>query len=576
MHDLQIPDLTFPMVEYGIRETPMDFRVLLYRGAAATPYRTVFGKIASGHYGPPIVERLPLVQRAHEVVTARLVAGGAKPSALHAFGLLRDFVSWAEDANQSLSLEDAEATFRHWSDFLLNRVRLKEIKNNSAYGMAIGVSSVLDDALERSQSLILTTRLKRIKRGARAAGITADKQNLSDTFAFGRFCLDVIESTSFDAVFGPLPLLVRLRSGAVLEQWSGLRDPKTLTISKPSYKNTSNVQNSARRRSDWESDKTLRTRYRLINLRIEAEMFVFIAQTGMNIAQAHKLRKAQFCYKSTIDGYDVRDYKHRKQGAILFEIYSEYRAHFERYLAWRDRVFADQPNDYLFPLIRQQGANKFQPNYNYRLIELGRLADVPFVGPQKLRKTRINWLLRKSRDLDLTAEQAQHTKATLIRIYETPSLQVAQVEIIQFWKKNDPRLTSHAVPCPAPGVCDGKPLTIEGLPAEAPKPDCMQPAGCLFCSHHRDIDSEDYVWSTASMRHLNSVILSGFRPPKKGVGGNSARHIELTMDVLTSKLKWFSESNETRKSWVAEAVARIAESDFHPHWRYLIDSADGV
>ena len=34
MLDVTIPDLTFPMVEYGKLETPWDLRVLLYKGGA--------------------------------------------------------------------------------------------------------------------------------------------------------------------------------------------------------------------------------------------------------------------------------------------------------------------------------------------------------------------------------------------------------------------------------------------------------------------------------------------------------------------------------------------------------------
>jgi hypothetical protein len=193
-----------------------------------------------------------------------------------------------------------------------------------------------------------------------------------------------------------------------------------------------------------------------------------------------------------------------------------------------------------------------------------------------LRSTRVNWLLRQSRDPNLTAEMDQHATRTLLTVYEQPSLQVAQVEIAQFWQDNDPRLaTDNPMPCPALGVCDGVPKPMPGLPPEAPKADCTQPAGCLFCEHHRDIDSEDYVWSMASMRFLNSVILQRFRPPAKGKA-DAAAHVELTLEVLTAKLKWFNESNATRKAWVEEATEKLAEGDFQIHWRYLIESAQGV
>lgn len=574
MRDLHIPDLTFPMVSYGAQETRWDLRILLYKGGAKVSPRTVFNQIAAGELGRPIVERIELVQRLHDAMTARLVGGGAKTSAFGTLKYLRHFFGWADGGGHSLSLETVEATYRHWCYFLVHRWRLSRIKRRSAETEAGTVSSILDSALERSQPLILTTPLAAKKRGKRAVGIAADKQNLADPLAFGHFCLDVIESTSVEAILGPLPLLLRLRSGVVLEQWSWLRAPKGLATFKPGYKNKTHLDTVLRKRAEWEADGTLRTRRPLVNLRLEAELLVFIAQTGMNLAQAYQLRKTQFSYKSTIDGYEVRSYKNRRQGDVLFEIFAEYKAHFERYLVWRDQVFAGETTDRLFPFINQGAAESTAPNFN-RLRDICKSAGIPYVGPQLLRKIRVNWLLRQSRNPELTAEMDQHTKETLLRIYEQPSLQVAQVEIIQFWKKSDPRLGGNPMPCPAPGVCDGKPKSIPNLPPEAPKPDCTHPAGCLFCDHHRDIDSEDYLWSAASMRHLNTVILAGFRPAKKGKG-DAARHVELAIEVLTAKLKWFQESNSKRKSWVEEARARIEESAFHPHWRYLIESAEGV
>jgi hypothetical protein len=306
-----------------------------------------------------------------------------------------------------------------------------------------------------------------------------------------------------------------------------------------------------------------------------AELLVFIAQTGMNLSQAHNLRCTQYSYKSTIDGFEVRDYKERRKGEVLFEIFAEYKAIFNAYLAWRNEVFG-ATTDRLFPFVRTMGADESTP-HNFKRFQTDICAPmgIAFVSPKKLRNTRINWLLRQSRNPEQTAEQAQHTIQTLLRVYEKPSLQVAQVEIIQFWQKNDPRLNGKPMPCAALGVCDGVPKPLFGLPPEAPKADCTHPAGCLFCEHHRDIDSEDYVWSVASMRFMNTLIRQRFRPPAKGKA-DAAHHVELTIEVLTAKLNWFSNSNVQRKVWVDDATEKIAEGEFHSHWRYLIESTQGI
>lgn len=575
MSDAVISDLTFPMVEYGSLETPWDLRILLFKGGAKGHPKTVFNRIASGELGHPLIERIELVKRIHEAMSARLVGGGKKVSAFETLRALRYFYSWADKFDHWVSVETVEDTYRGWCDSLLTRQRLKAIKNSTAYHLGGIVSSILDEALERSQPLILTTRLQSKKCGLRAVGVAADKQNLADTFTFGHVCLDVIDSLSLQAIYGSLPVKLRFRNGEVLNQWSGLKDLESVVALQPGYKNKRNTSLVLQQRAEWEADRTLRTRYPLVNLRILTELLVFIAQTGMNLSQAQNLQRTQYSYKSTIDGFEVRDYKERRKGEVLFEIFAEYKVVFNAYLVWRDEVFGST-SERLFPLIRTGGALTSSPPDFRRLREdiCGQIG-VAFIGPQMLRNTRVNWLLRQSRNPEQTAEQDQHTLQTLLRVYEKPSLQVAQVEIIQFWHKNDPRLKGNPAPCPAPGICDGVPKSLPGLPPEAPKVDCLHPAGCLFCEHHRDIDSADYVWSVASMRFMNTVILQRFRPPVAGKA-DAALHVELAIGVLTAKLKWFNDSNAMRKAWVHEATEKLAEGEFHNHWRYLIESAQGV
>ncbi|QKJ66825.1 site-specific integrase [Deefgea piscis] len=575
MLDGLIPDLTFPALKYGRLEIPLDLRALLYKSGAKINSRKVFGMIAAGQLGQPLHERLPLVMKIHEELTAKIVGGESKYSIITYLKCLKNFFTWAEDCVQGLSLELVEDTYRHWCDFLVNRQRLKQIKNVTAYHLGLIVSRILDLVLERTQPLIVSTRLRRKRRAVRAVGIAADKQNLADSFAFGHICLDVIKSLSFDAIFGPLPIKIQLRDGKTLEHWSKSRDPINVIALQPDYKAKSYAEKVRQDRANREADRTLRTRHPVANLRVVTELLVFIAQTGMNLAQAFSLLRDEFSYKSTIDGYEVRSYKARRKGEVLFEFYSEYKTLFQDYLVWRDKVFGDS-SDRLFPLFRIHGAlESTPPDFMEFKKKICIPSGVPFIGPQQLRKTRINWLLRQSLNPDLTAEQAQHTKATLLRDYEKPSLQVALVEIIQFWQENDPLLAGSPMPGPTMGVCDGVPTPFSDLPPEATKPDCSNPVGCLFCEHYRDIDSADYVWATASMLYFNTIILQHYRPMLKGKA-DTACHIELAIEVLTKKLKWYSDSNLHRKAWVEEANEKLAEGEFHAHWHYLIKSAEGI
>lgn len=149
-------------------------------------------------------------------------------------------------------------------------------------------------------------------------------------------------------------------------------------------------------RAAWMEDRTLRTRYPLVNLRIESEMLMFIAQTGLNLQQAHTLRVEQFHYSSHLDGYRVRIYKNRREGEVLFEIFSSYRKWFNQYLEWRTAWFPDEPDGMLFPLTRSGGRIQEQAPQFRNVARICRELGILMIRPRILRGARINWLLRES------------------------------------------------------------------------------------------------------------------------------------------------------------------------------------
>lgn len=537
VRDVYLPNLTFPDVQLGKKVTPWDLRPLLYRGGASANAREVARLIDAGKLRSPVIGRINLVQKIHEEITAALVGGRSKYTMETKIERIRQFFGWADASGHSLSSDDIATTFVHWSDHLLHRIRVvKDLSESTAYASAMAVGGILDMVLERASPLLFTTRLTKPPKRNRIRGVEADKQNLTDTFIFGHALLDIIDALHLDTLWGPLPVRIRIRTGHELEEWSGLIPPATLRRSPPKTpQQRYAVKRSNERRTAYETDRTVRTRHPLVNLRIDAELLIFIGQTGMNLAQAHQLKFQHYSYKSTIDGYEVRDYKKRRQGEVLFEIFSEYKEVFERYLAWRRKIFPNDTDGLLFPFVRKFGRAEDAPPRFDRITKSCKKLGLPFITPSQLRNTRVNWLLRRSRAPELTAELAQHSKQTLLRIYEEPSLQVAMTEINRFWQTSDP-----ALPSPAPGVCDGAPVPMVDIPVDTPKPDCIRPSGCLWCERHRDIDSQDYVWSVASMRHLKTLAPNGFKPPQDASTNEPARHVGLTIDRLTAKLHWLS------------------------------------
>ncbi|MGG6966631.1 UNVERIFIED_CONTAM: site-specific integrase, partial [Pseudomonas aeruginosa] len=144
------------------------------------------------------------------------------------------------------------------------------------------------------------------------------------------------------------------------------------------------------------------------------------------------------------------------------------------------------------------------------------------------------------------------------------------VEITRFHQQTDPSLSP-----PAPGRCvSATPEPVGTMPKNGPRPDCINAAGCLFCTQHRDIESEDHVWSLGSLRHLKSLELARYRPPSSGKHLTTEHPALLVIDRLTAKLRFFEESSEVRRLWVEEARARISEGDYHPAWDGFIQLAE--
>lgn len=569
MPDSTLPNLTFPDLSFGRYETPWDLRSLLYRGGAGTNTKKVGLMIDAGELGRPLVERIELVGLIHEVIANSLGRGARKATACGQIVRIRGFVRWVDETKNQLSLETVEGTYLQWTDALLHRSRAcKEFSEASAYGYGLVVGTVLDRVLGRTKPIIKTTLLRMPKRGMGSISTAADKQNLEATFEFGRFLLDISDGLSLDAVWGSLPVRIQLRNGKVLEEWSGLKRPETLKVPNPRF--PSQARYSARLleklRTEYVAEHTLRTRYPLCRLRIMVEMLMLMAQPSINLAQVFKLRMDQWKFKPVTNGFEIRTYKHRRWGPVVFEIYSEYRKIFDRYLKWRAKIFPNDPDGLLFPLISYGRNNETPPSFSIIKVRCQQ-AGISYFSPSALRNTNVNWMLRRTNDPDLTADEKQHSKRTLLRNYEKPSLQIAMVQIKDYWAQHDP-----AQAAAGPGACIGDtPMPNSDISASATKPDCLTPAGCLFCDNQRDIDTLDHVWSLASYRLLKSYELAADRQLELKIAP-PLHPAELAIDRLTLKLTYIKESGSGRESWVKEALLRIEEGRYHPDWAGMIET----
>ena len=557
--EVRLPDLSFPLVEFGVNETPWNLNILLFQGAGEARANLVGHLIASGALGPPQFDRLDLLSKLHEEINAGLSGGGSRDTAFAQVRYLRSFFGFADRTGHSLTIESIVETYCAWASSLFHRTRIKRelarevrteqqpLSMRSAYNYAASIGTLLDRVLNRHTNIVEMTQLVWKRSRKTAVGVQAEKQNLTDTFVFGHLLQDICDGLPLQTVLeAPLPVQIPLRNGGILTRegdkgWH----PRTDQAAK------------------------LGERYPIANLRIEAELLMFIGQTGMNLTQAFNLELRHFFYVSHLDGYQVKDHKNRRGGVVLFEIFKDYKPHFERYLDWRRKLFPH--SNYVFPFVKHIGTRVDGRVSGYRLRAICKKLNVAFVSPRALRNTRVNWLLRKSADPDLTAEMAQHAKQTLLEVYNKPSLQRALVENTRFWSKFDPHATrTESV---APGNCTGTPKAVAEIPKKAPAPNCIRPSGCLWCENHRDVESLDYVWALTSFCHLKVIELSKYHLSQRQEDQTPAQSV---IDRIHEKLRWFEQSSEARRVWVEEARARVEEGNFHPNFGDEIAELDGT
>lgn len=569
-----LPNLVLSRIEKGANESPMDLRRFLYKGGAALRANLVANAIRLAKIGPLQLERLEVMVRAHDFIDAKLVCGGSSSTARTQFRQFAIFVAWIDKNDYSLTMESIQADYIRWTDHLVFRRRVQNgLSRNSAYGMGRVVGQIIDSVLDRPMPVLELTRLKEAPARRLLQSSIADKQNLASSFDFGAFLQDICDGLPLGTIWGPQLVRIPLRNGKELLQGQTRPIAEPMLDERTPAQERKRLAKAEKRRLAFENDRSPRSRAPLINFRIISELLMFIGQTGMNLSEANSLELRKFSYASDIDGYKVRDYKERRRGEVLFEIFKEYRSHFERYLKWREALFINDTR--LFPIIRNSGTREASRPWFGAVIQACETAGVVWQPPGSLRNTRVNWFLRRSGDEDMTAEMAQHSKQTLIRNYEDPSLQRSMGEFTRFWNKSDPTLSKvEPTVATAPGVCDGIPVAVSWKPLAATSPDCVHPSGCLWCEHHRDISSLDYVWALACFRHLKTLELSRYRPSTIMLPTEHPSSISISR--LSEKLTSFRDSDATGDAWVHEALARVEEGNYHPVWSRLIEEVEGT
>lgn len=565
-------DLTFPNMPLGTHQTPWNLQILLRCGAASIPRKQAVKAIGIEPDKNIDKARFLIVTAIHEAISAMISHGLSRAMVESSLEVLWRFFAWSDEHKRPITHDDVIETFKSWSEYQIYRSTIKkEISENYAYRQVSKLANLMAKALELpgskpGKNLLMKTRVRKPRAKKKVLSTKADKQNLHHTFEFGHCLSAICDTLSLEIVRGRLPIHVVLPNNKELIVAGSLLNP---LMDVETIKDNTVRKNAEKARAAMADDESLFDRHKrsgILNLRIEAELLIFIAQTGMNLMQAASLQRESYRWKSNGDDLEVfRVYKGRRGGEAIFRCFKYYRKHLERYLRWLDEAGFTEFDNRLFPLqsrsiIRAKGSKIRFYTAKPAFDSIG----IPFIGPQALRKTRVNWLLRRSGDLSLTAEQMAHDKEVLLRDYEKPHHQSASLEILKFHKTTDPSFSP-----PGPGICvddQHKPQPIPFIAQEAPTPDCISPEGCLFCVKHRDIMSEDYCWKLAS--HLKIKILeTNLYKPSSKQEVHPAYHV---VDRLNQKLSAIAVGNKVREVWVKDSKDAVRAGRYHPNWDAFI------
>ena len=561
----------------GTHETIWNLKVLLYKNAASVRRDKVIAYIDNGDFGEPQQERMSLITKLYDVLIDRIILGTSHRTIKDNLEYIWRLVRWIDSNNLDCTEDNIIYCFEAWTEHLIDRVfHAKDISHFTAYKNASKVANILARTLglpgsKSGHTLMLNTRLSRPKKTKTVLGTKADKQNLSDTFEFGKVLTKICHSLDITTVRGPVPIKITLGNSKVITIAGNLLSPDldVETIEHPASKRTAIKKRQALPEgvSLFENNK----RSNILNIRIGAEFHIFLAQTGMNLAQASLLRSEDFRWKTNGEDYDVfRVYKERRHGEAIFSCYNSYREHLQTYLKWLNDAGLKELDDRLFPFLSRGvvgAANGKVPIGSLQI--LLKKHGLNYIPPSVIRKTRVNWLLRHTDSLSLTASQMGHTPNVLVEDYLRPNHQRATSEIISFHNS-----CISSIASPGPGVCVGQnqPRKITSIPDEAPVPDCISPEGCIFCIHHKDVMSSDYCWKLTSHLRLKTLELGEYKPSKK----NYTHPACLVIDRINLKLNAIAKSSAIREQWVVEARDSIRASHYHPQWSGFINLLEGM
>ncbi|MCG8148784.1 hypothetical protein H9W84_11790 [Moraxella sp. PS-22] len=501
-----MPSLDFCLdkLSYGSHAYKWDLSVFLYKNAVLENRKTVYKSIEANRYGDILTERVELISNLFEYFNSIITSGASQSTVITQLERFSNFMRWCELENKYISKEHIAENCIAWVNSDILRVKEEKLNEHQAYkgycsvARIITLSQPLQD-YPNSKSLMLRTNIK-AKPQQKETMLVSE----SDVFAFGQLLKTLVEQLTIEAVRGELPLLIKLPNGNEV-YLKGNMKVVDLDCQKMS---SADIKHAIERRRALNKDESLLDRYRrsnLLNIRIEADLLIFISQTNMNLSQALDLKLTDFRWKTQDDeylAYSVTVYKNRKNGEASFKCYKAYRAIFDNYIQWLRKVgFND--DSYLFPFV---GREKIKADVSSRKLHVIRnfckTINFEYVSPLQLRKFKANWLFDNADDASAVLSLMSHENTTFRRHYQKTNEKEALKQLGHF---NSQNLIKIAI-----GLCSNNCQNPQKIKSEerTALPDCVNPEGCLFCVHHKDILSYDYCYKLVSHLYLKRLEIA--------------------------------------------------------------------
>lgn len=561
MLDRAIPDLTVEGLVLGPRQDPIDLRLLLYKAAASAFQMNVKKAIEAGRLGRPRMERLPLLAAIHAQWQAAVSAKTSTDQTIRTYwSILRSLVIFADTHERPLTIASALELYLAYCAMITYRSDLNHV---TRYAYSQVLASFIAPILGMDgRKLQWKSKIRMPKR----LGNKGAKENLDSTAKFVQALLETIEQLDAGVIRGPLP--VSLRYDALGEHTIHCGLP--LKPANSLGGDASHQKRALAARGRRADDTSNSARAQLINLRLDAEMLIFINQTGGNLTQVLQITGSQFRYQSDGDYLYVYAWKNRARHPLNLKIHKAYRRHFEVYLKWRGTIFPGDADGLTFPFVWNDG-NKAMKRTTWSFADVRKLMKSigqPFVNSRQLRKTAGNFMKRNV-SRQAAAELLSNTQKTFRQSYEEVHHQTAAVELVSFWRDAE-----AAVAAVGPGACDtANPQPRTDAPEGSPKPDCEGAAGCLFCDKNRDLRSFDHAWNLASLHHLKLAEFNADRTPLSCKTGHPAA---LSVERIAAKLDAMMALGGECAGWVTEARLRTEEGRYHPFYTAAFDLVDGT